>query len=86
MQCLLAYETNPLNINILRDMVEEFFDFDLLRSTKDLKLFLCATHGTGKLKLFTLIHSHPTKCWLRYLPFLLHAVKWMAKTIGTGAL
>ncbi len=47
------YEFNPLNVNPLRDLVTEFFDFDLLRQAKNPKLFLCATHvKSGKLKIF----------------------------------
>lgn len=88
------YQTNPLNINILRDMVEEFFDFELLRSTKDLKLFLCATHvNTGKLKLFTLDTLTPKKMLASAcLPFLFHAVEvdgenyWDGGFVGNPAI
>lgn len=48
------YELNPLDINPLRDFVEDFFDFDLIQKSKDMQVFLCATHvRSGKLKIFT---------------------------------
>lgn len=51
---LSPYQTNPLNINPLKDMVRSFFDFDLLRKATNPKIFLCATHvKSGKLKIFT---------------------------------
>ncbi|TGW14628.1 patatin-like phospholipase family protein [Candidatus Hepatobacter penaei] len=88
------YQTNPLNINILRDMVEAFFDFELLRSAKELKLFLCATHvNTGKLKLFTLDTLTPQKMLASAcLPFLFHAVEvdgenyWDGGFVGNPAI
>lgn len=47
------YQFNPLNLNPLKDIVEEFFDFKKLHQFKGLKLFLCATHvASGKLKIF----------------------------------
>lgn len=47
------YETNPLDVNILKDFIDDFFDFSLLRDMRKTKLFLCATHlETGKLKIF----------------------------------
>ncbi|MEN8236038.1 MAG: patatin-like phospholipase family protein [Pseudomonadota bacterium] len=47
------YEFNPLNMNILKDFIDEFFDFSMLRDMRKVKLFLCATHlETGKLKIF----------------------------------
>ncbi len=47
------YELNPLNINPLRDLVDEFFDFEVFHKAKNPKVFLCATHvKSGKLKIF----------------------------------
>ena len=48
------YEFNPLNINPLKDVLEESIDFKLLRRADcPLKLFLSATNvRTGKIKVF----------------------------------
>lgn len=46
-------QLNPLDINPLRDMLEEQVDFDRLRKTGDIKLFIAATRvSTGTLKIF----------------------------------
>jgi len=47
------YETNPLNINPLRDLVESSIDFEKVRACQDLKLFVAATNvHSGKVKVF----------------------------------
>lgn len=47
------YNTNPLNINPLRDLVEATIDFDKVRACSELKLFVAATNvHTGKIKVF----------------------------------
>jgi NTE family protein len=47
------YDFNPLNINPLKDMIERFVDFDALRSSGGLKLFVSATNVfTGRLRIF----------------------------------
>lgn len=47
------YQTNPFNLNSLRDLVEKLFDFEKIQKTKDYKVFLAATHVyTGKVKIF----------------------------------
>lgn len=47
------YQLNPLDLNPLRDLVEETFDFERLRSQSTIELFIAATHAnTGHLKLF----------------------------------
>jgi NTE family protein len=47
------YQLNPTNMHPLQPVVDEMFDFDLLRKGEECKLFLCATHvATGKLKVF----------------------------------
>ena len=47
------YETNPLNINPLRDLVEQAVDFDLVRSCERMKVFVSATNvETGRVKVF----------------------------------
>nr|WP_298373101.1 patatin-like phospholipase family protein [uncultured Halomonas sp.] len=50
---LSPYQFNPLDINPLRDILQEQFDFERLQQDCPLKLFVAATHvGTGKVKLF----------------------------------
>jgi len=47
------YDTNPLNINPLRDLVESSIDFDKVRACNVLKLFIAATNvHSGKIKVF----------------------------------
>ena len=47
------YNTNPLNINPLRDLVESTIDFEKVRACSMLKLFVAATNvHTGKIKVF----------------------------------
>ena len=47
------YDTNPLNINPLRDLVESTIDFEKVRACSVLKLFVAATNvHTGKIKVF----------------------------------
>jgi len=48
------YQTNPLNYNPLRSLLERAVDFEGLRSGSAIKLFLCATNVcTGKVRVFT---------------------------------
>ncbi|MDK3072902.1 patatin-like phospholipase family protein [Sedimentitalea sp. JM2-8] len=52
-QTLSPYQLNPLDINPLRDLVIEHFDFDLVNSGKGPKLFLGATNvRSGLPKIF----------------------------------
>jgi NTE family protein len=47
------YDFNPLNINPLKGLIERFVDFDALRATGTLKLFVSATNVfTGRLRVF----------------------------------
>jgi NTE family protein len=47
------YQTNPLNLNPLRDMLNEQIDFDRLRQHSPVKLFICATNvKSGRVKVF----------------------------------
>jgi len=49
------YELNPLNINPLRDILNELIDFDRLRDCDKTKLFLCATNISNcRVKVFHL--------------------------------
>jgi NTE family protein len=50
---LSPYQTNPLNINPLRDILGDLVDVDRVRHASGLKLFLCATNvHTGKVRVF----------------------------------
>jgi NTE family protein len=47
------YQTNPLNLNPLRDMLNEQIDFERLRQHSPIKLFICATNvKSGRVKVF----------------------------------
>jgi NTE family protein len=47
------YDFNPLDINPLRDILTREIDFDAVRQTNDLKLFIAATNvQTGKVRVF----------------------------------
>ena len=50
---LSPYDVNPLNINPLKDLVERFVDFDAIRASPGLHLFISATNvHTGRLRVF----------------------------------
>src|SRR5579863_4831648 len=47
------YDANPLNINPQKDLIERFIDFEKLRASDDLKLFISATNvQTGRVRIF----------------------------------
>jgi NTE family protein len=47
------YDVNPLNINLLKDVVERVVDFEAVRRNRRLELFLSATEvQTGQLRIF----------------------------------
>jgi NTE family protein len=51
---LSPYQSNPLGIDPLRDLVEAEIDFEAIRRQRELKVFVSATHvGTGKAVVFT---------------------------------
>jgi NTE family protein len=51
---LSPYQSNPLDINPLRQMLEQEIDFDALAGQRALKVFVSATHvNTGKAVVFT---------------------------------
>jgi NTE family protein len=51
---LSPYQSNPLDINPLRRMLEEEIDFNAIARQHDLKVFISATHvNTGKAVVFT---------------------------------
>jgi NTE family protein len=48
------YDVNPLNINPLKDLIERFVDFDALRGSQDLQIFISATNvQTGRVRIFS---------------------------------
>ena len=71
------YQLNPMNINPLRDLVEESIDFEMVRQCTAFKLFISATNvETGKVKVFprealTADMVMASAC----LPHLYHAVE-----------
>jgi NTE family protein len=71
------YELNPLNFNPLRDIVADFFDFDVINRTRSPKLFLSATNvRTGRPKVFRQPSiSVDTTMASACLPFLYQAVE-----------
>jgi NTE family protein len=47
------YQWNPNQLNIFRDIINDLIDFQLLRQSRNVKLFICATNVlTGRLKVF----------------------------------
>lgn len=53
-QLVSPYQTNPLNIQPLRDVLNRLIDFDALRSCQDIRLFISATNvRTGRARIFS---------------------------------
>lgn len=51
---LSPYQFNPLDMNPLKDLLNELVDFEALRKTEVIKLFVCATNvRTARAKVFT---------------------------------
>ncbi|MFY0613222.1 MAG: patatin-like phospholipase family protein [Hyphomicrobiaceae bacterium] len=47
------YDTNPMGIDPLRDLVDEFVDFDKVRDCEDMPIFISATNvETGRVRVF----------------------------------
>ena len=71
------YDTNPLNINPLKDVIERFVDFDAVRKCDKLKLFVSATNvHTGRLHVFKReTISADAIMASACLPMLFHAVE-----------
>jgi NTE family protein len=71
------YEFNPLDLNPLRDVLEQAVNFEKVRACKQLKLFISATNvRTGKIAVFhrdelTAAHIMASAC----LPFIFQAVE-----------
>jgi NTE family protein len=50
---LSPYDLNPLNINPLKDLIDRFVDFEVLRNYAKIQLFISATNvHTGRLHIF----------------------------------
>jgi NTE family protein len=48
------YDVNPLNINPLKDLIEQFVDFEALHACRDLQIFISATNvQTGRVRVFS---------------------------------
>jgi len=80
------YELNPLDINPLRDLVDECFDFGVINRVQLPKLFLSATNvRTGLPKVFRQPDiSVDTTMASACLPFLFHAVEIDGETYWDG--
>ncbi|MEM8551105.1 MAG: patatin-like phospholipase family protein [Pseudomonadota bacterium] len=71
------YELNPANLNPLRDLVEKVIDFEKVRDSEDMPIFISATNvETGRVRVFnreeiTLDVVMASAC----LPHLFHAVE-----------
>lgn len=91
---LSPYDTNPLNINPLRDVLSEMIDFDKVRTCQLVHLFIAATNvRTGKMAIFngdklTPDHVMASTC----LPTMFQAVEidgeayWDGGYLGNPAL
>ena len=52
-RALSPYQLNPLNVNPLREVLEDVVKFEELKTCKDIRVFVCATNvRTGKPKVF----------------------------------
>lgn len=71
------YELNPMNLNPLRDLVEETIDFDRVNACTDIKLFISATNvHTGRVKVFGCDEVSPDVLMASAcVPFLYQAVE-----------
>jgi NTE family protein len=88
------YQTNPLNINPLRDAIDALIDFDRVRACTDVEIFISATNvWTGKVAIFktqelTADHLMASTC----LPTVFQAVEidgvpyWDGGYMGNPAL
>ena len=88
------YQTNPLNINPLRDAIDALIDFDRVRACTDVEIFISATNvWTGKVAIFgrqelTADHLMASAC----LPTVFQAVEidgvpyWDGGYMGNPAL
>ncbi|SFJ02736.1 NTE family protein [Bosea sp. OK403] len=88
------YDVNPLNINPLRGVIADLIDFEKVRASQDVKLFIAATNvRTGKIKVFTGAELSPDHLMASAcLPMLFQAVEiegeayWDGGYMGNPAL
>lgn len=88
------YQTNPLNINPLRDLIDDLVDFEQVRACEQIQLFIAATHvHSGRIAIFerqhlTADHVMASAC----LPLMFQAVEiegtpyWDGGYLGNPAL
>ena len=71
------YEFNPLNLNPLKELIEDIIDFEAVRDCTSVKLFLSATNvRTGKVKVFRNAEITPdTVMASACLPLMFQAVE-----------
>jgi NTE family protein len=74
---LSPYDLNPLNINPLKEVIERFVDFEVLRADRRLELFISATNvHTGELRVFSRAEITPEVVMASAaLPLLFRAVE-----------
>ncbi|NRA73835.1 MAG: patatin-like phospholipase family protein [Rickettsiales bacterium] len=88
------YDTNPRDINPLRDLLEKDIDMEMLREAKDMKLFVTATNvRTGRPRVFKINEiSADVLLASACLPYLFQAVEvngehyWDGGYVGNPAL
>jgi NTE family protein len=70
------YQTNPLNLNPLRDLIQSLFDMDAIRACDSIKFFVSATDvETGRVRVFQRKEmSIDALLASACLPFTFHAV------------
>ncbi len=76
-QIASPYDTNPLNLNPLRDLVNHLVDFEKVRACQRVQIYVCATQvETGRTRIFTrdvltADHVMASAC----LPYMFQAVE-----------
>ncbi len=80
------YQTNPLDLNPLRDILAELVDFEALRRRTDIKLFIAATNvRTCKLKVFRTDEMYvETLLASACLPHMFQAVEFQGEHYWDG--
>lgn len=80
------YQINPLDINPLRDILNEMIDFETLRRRKDIKLFVSATNvRTCKAKIFNTDEMYVESLLASAcLPLLFQAVEFRGEQYWDG--
>ncbi|AOO79603.1 patatin-like phospholipase family protein [Bosea vaviloviae] len=80
------YDVNPLNINPLRGVIADLIDFEKVRASQDVKLFIAATNvRTGKIKVFNGDELSPDHLMASAcLPMLFQAVEIAGEAYWDG--